>query len=97
MAPLRTARDWFWRPSEQCAPGLVALCLLGVRISQGKVNEYHHKWVGAERDAEIVLGSLGDAGADFIHVTEFEVWKPAFGAGEAIIDARSPSAMRPRL
>jgi len=23
--------------------------------------------------------SLADAGADFIHVTEFEAWKPAFG------------------
>jgi 2,4-dienoyl-CoA reductase-like NADH-dependent reductase (Old Yellow Enzyme family) len=51
---------------------------VGVRISQGKVNDYFHKWAGAERDAEIIFGSLGDAGADFIHVTEFEAWKPAF-------------------
>ncbi|WP_063986065.1 NADH:flavin oxidoreductase [Bradyrhizobium sp.] len=51
---------------------------VGVRISQGKVNDYHHKWAGAERDAEIIFGSLGDAGADFVHVTEFEAWKPAF-------------------
>ncbi|MGA9824824.1 MAG: NADH:flavin oxidoreductase [Methylocystis sp.] len=54
---------------------------IGVRISQGKVNDYHHKWAGAERDAEIVFGSLADAGADFIHVTEFEAWKPAFAPG----------------
>ncbi len=52
---------------------------VGVRISQGKVNDYHHKWAGAERDAEAIFGSLADAGADFIHVTEFEAWKPAFG------------------
>jgi 2,4-dienoyl-CoA reductase-like NADH-dependent reductase (Old Yellow Enzyme family) len=51
---------------------------VGVRISQGKVNDYHHKWAGAERDAEIIFGSLADVGADFIHVTEFEAWKPAF-------------------
>lgn len=51
---------------------------VGVRISQGKVNDYHHKWAGAGRDAEIIFGSLGDAGADFVHVTEFEAWKPAF-------------------
>lgn len=51
---------------------------VGVRISQGKVNDYHHKWAGAERDAEIIFGSLEEAGADFIHVTEFEAWKPAF-------------------
>ncbi|WP_158918736.1 NADH:flavin oxidoreductase [Caulobacter sp. S45] len=54
---------------------------VGVRISQGKVNDYHHKWAGAERDAEIIFGSLADAGADFIHVTEFEAWKPAFAVG----------------
>lgn len=54
---------------------------VGVRISQGKVNDYHHKWADAERDAEIIFGSLADAGADFIHVTEFEAWKPAFIEG----------------
>nr|NLR86324.1 NADH:flavin oxidoreductase [Rhizobium sp. P28RR-XV] len=60
---------------------------VGVRISQGKVNDYHHKWAGAESDAEIVFGSLADAGADFIHVTEFEAYKPAFAEG-------GPSLMR---
>jgi 2,4-dienoyl-CoA reductase-like NADH-dependent reductase (Old Yellow Enzyme family) len=59
---------------------------VGVRISQGKVNDFHHKWAGAERDAEIIFGSLADAGADFIHVTEHEAWKPAFAEG-------SPSLM----
>jgi 2,4-dienoyl-CoA reductase-like NADH-dependent reductase (Old Yellow Enzyme family) len=60
---------------------------VGVRISQGKVNDYHHKWAAAERDAEIIFGSLADAGADFIHVTEFEAWKPAFAP-------EGPSLMR---
>ena len=60
---------------------------VGVRISQGKVNDYNHKWADAERDAEIIFGSLADAGADFIHVTEFEAWKPAFTPG-------GPSLMR---
>ena len=60
---------------------------VGVRISQGKVNDYQHKWPGAERDAEIIFGSLAEAGADFIHVTEFEAWKPAFTSG-------GPSLMR---
>jgi 2,4-dienoyl-CoA reductase-like NADH-dependent reductase (Old Yellow Enzyme family) len=54
---------------------------VAVRISQGKVNDYHHKWADAERDAEIIFGSLAEAGADFIHVTEFEAWKPAFTPG----------------
>jgi 2,4-dienoyl-CoA reductase-like NADH-dependent reductase (Old Yellow Enzyme family) len=60
---------------------------VGIRISQGKVNDYEHKWAGAERDAEIIFGSLVDAGADFIHVTEFEAWQPAFVKG-------GPSLMR---
>ncbi len=60
---------------------------VGVRISQGKVNDHHHKWADAERDAEIIFGSLAEAGADFIHVTEFEAWKPAFAPG-------GPSLMR---
>ena len=51
---------------------------IGVRISQGKVNDYQHKWAAAERDAEIIFGSVADAGVDFIHVTEYEAWKPAF-------------------
>ena len=54
---------------------------VGVRISQGKVNDFDHKWAGAERDAEIIFGRLADAGADFIHVTEYEAWKPAFPLG----------------
>jgi len=54
---------------------------VGVRISQGKVNDYHHKWADAERDAETIFGSLAEAGADFIHVTEYEAWQPAFTPG----------------
>lgn len=54
---------------------------VGVRISQGKVNDHQHKWAAAERDAEIIFGSLGEAGADFIHVTEYAAWQPAFTPG----------------
>lgn len=59
---------------------------VGVRLSQAKVNDYHHTWAGGESDAEIIFGSLGDAGADFIHVTEFEAWQPAFaGTGPSLM------------
>lgn len=58
---------------------------VGIRISQGKVNDYLHKWAGGEADAEIIFGGLSDAGADFIHVTEFEAWKPAFGTGPSLV------------
>ncbi len=55
---------------------------LGIRISQGKVNDYEHKWAGKENDAEIIFGQLGQAGLDFIHVTEYEAWQPAFPEGK---------------
>lgn len=55
---------------------------VGIRISQGKINDYFHKWADKEKDAEIIFGQLGQAGLDFIHVTEFEAWQPAFSEGE---------------
>jgi 2,4-dienoyl-CoA reductase-like NADH-dependent reductase (Old Yellow Enzyme family) len=55
---------------------------VGVRISQGKVNDNLHKWQNGEHDAEIIFGSLEDAGADYIHVTESEAWTPAFATSE---------------
>ncbi|SMO98431.1 NADH:flavin oxidoreductase [Paracoccus laeviglucosivorans] len=54
---------------------------VGIRISQAKVNDYHHKWANGEADAAIIFGALAEAGVDFIHVTEFEAWQPAFGEG----------------
>lgn len=55
---------------------------VGIRISQGKVNDYQHKWADKEKDAEMIFGQLGKAGLDFIHVTEYEAWQPAFPDGE---------------
>jgi 2,4-dienoyl-CoA reductase-like NADH-dependent reductase (Old Yellow Enzyme family) len=55
---------------------------VGVRISQGKVNDFQHKWAGGEHDAQAIFGSLADAGVDFIHVTEHQAWKPAFIGNE---------------
>ncbi|AUT71433.1 MULTISPECIES: NADH:flavin oxidoreductase [Paraburkholderia] len=51
---------------------------VGIRISQGKVNDFTAKWPGARSDAEVIFGTLAAAGADFIHVTEHEAWQPAF-------------------
>ncbi|MEX3974341.1 NADH:flavin oxidoreductase [Paraburkholderia caribensis] len=51
---------------------------VGIRISQGKVNDFGSRWSGGEADAEVIFGTLADAGIDFLHVTEFEAWQPAF-------------------
>ena len=52
---------------------------VGMRISQGKVNDYTHKWAEGADGAATVFGLLAGAGLDYIHVTEFEAWRPAFG------------------
>lgn len=54
---------------------------VGVRISQGKVNDFTYKWPGGEADAKAIFGALAQAGADYIHVTEFEAWQAAFDGG----------------
>lgn len=51
---------------------------VGIRISQGKVNDFHHKWANGEEDACTVFTLLAASGVDYIHVTEYEAWKPAF-------------------
>lgn len=40
---------------------------VGIRLSQTKVNDFHHRWEGA-RDAEIIFGALYDAGARYLHI-----------------------------
>ncbi|MGZ0043134.1 hypothetical protein [Paenibacillus ottowii] len=37
-----------------------------------------HRWEGKEQDAEIIFGHLSQAGLDYIHVTEYQAWQPAF-------------------
>ncbi|MBO0639823.1 NADH:flavin oxidoreductase [Pantoea agglomerans] len=56
--------------------------VLGVRVSQGKVNDFHHKWKEGEAGARTIFALLADAGVDYIHVTEYKSWLPAFENGE---------------
>jgi len=59
---------------------------VGIRVSQGKVNDFTAKWPGRDADAAVIFGTLARAGADFIHVTEFEAWQPAFeGGSESLV------------
>ncbi len=58
--------------------------VVGVRISQGKVNDFDHKWVGGLRDAEVIFNALSGIGLNYIHTTEFEADQPAFGSGETL-------------
>lgn len=60
---------------------------VGIRISQGKVNDYTHKWAGKEQDAAIIFGQLGQAGLDYIHITEHKAWQPAFDTSDLSLAA----------
>jgi 2,4-dienoyl-CoA reductase-like NADH-dependent reductase (Old Yellow Enzyme family) len=51
---------------------------VGIRISQGKVNDFMYKWPEAEAGAAAVFGALANSRLDYIHITEFEAWRPAF-------------------
>ncbi|WP_232685675.1 NADH:flavin oxidoreductase [Halobacterium zhouii] len=53
--------------------------VVGVRLSQTKVNDDEHEWGEGEQQAEVVFEAVSDAGADYVHVTEPDVTAPAFG------------------
>lgn len=55
--------------------------VVGLRVSQGKVNDFTHKWSGGEQQAIEVFAALGKLPLDYLHTTEYEAWKPAFREG----------------
>lgn len=42
--------------------------LLGVRVSQTKVNDFSYRWPGGVADAEVVFTALAQASADYLHI-----------------------------
>ncbi|QPF75146.1 NADH:flavin oxidoreductase [Roseateles sp. DAIF2] len=57
---------------------------LGLRLSQAKVNDFHHRWPEAEAGAARLFARLAEAGQlDYLHITEPEAWRPAFAEGGA--------------
>lgn len=52
--------------------------VVGVRISQAKVNDFHHKWKEGKEGAETVFSLLATSGVDYVHITEYEAWRPTF-------------------
>lgn len=58
--------------------------VVGIRISQSKVNDPAHRWAGGESDAAVIFKSLVDAGADFIHVAARDASESAFVTGPSL-------------
>jgi 2,4-dienoyl-CoA reductase-like NADH-dependent reductase (Old Yellow Enzyme family) len=42
--------------------------VIGVRLSQTKVNDLRYRWPGGVRDAEVIFAALADAGSDYLHI-----------------------------
>ncbi|WP_232667697.1 oxidoreductase [Pseudonocardia sp. TRM90224] len=42
--------------------------LVGVRLSQTKVNDFEYRWPGGHREAETIFTELAAAGADYLHI-----------------------------
>jgi 2,4-dienoyl-CoA reductase-like NADH-dependent reductase (Old Yellow Enzyme family) len=68
--------------------------VVGIRISQGKVNDYDHKWANGQRDADIIFSQVAAAGADYIHTTEYDAQAPAFGEANSDGDTLAGYAKR---
>lgn len=67
--------------SRDVAAAVGADIATGIRISQGKVSDNHHRWAGAEEDAAVIFSALADTGIDYIHTTEYRALAPAFEGG----------------
>ncbi|MCZ6763362.1 MAG: NADH:flavin oxidoreductase, partial [Alphaproteobacteria bacterium] len=52
--------------------------IVGIRISQMKVNDFTHQWQGGATDADTIFKTINEAGADYIHVSTRNV-EPVFG------------------
>ena len=54
---------------------------VGIRISQAKVSDHHHRWNGGAEEAKVIFSTLGASGVDFVHTTEYRATAPAFEDG----------------
>ena len=61
--------------------------IVGIRVSQSKVNDFYHKWEGGEHDAKFIFEKLNKAGIDYIHTTEHKAWEAAFENNTASLSA----------
>ncbi len=52
------------RRIRQAVPDLV----LGVRLSQTKVNDFTYRWPGGAADAETIFAAVADSGVDYLHI-----------------------------
>ncbi len=52
--------------------------IVGVRLSQTKVNDFTYEWPGGEADAEVVFGKLGEIDNIYLHLSAHLGCAPVF-------------------
>jgi 2,4-dienoyl-CoA reductase-like NADH-dependent reductase (Old Yellow Enzyme family) len=58
--------------------------LLGVRMSQTKVNDLEYNWPGQLEDARVIFSEIAQTGVDFIHVAAHQGVTPVFGSSQSL-------------
>lgn len=59
--------------------------LVGIRLSQGKVNDHSYRWPEGRADAEAIFEAVGGAGPDYLHVaSEGRDWRETARIDEGI-------------
>ncbi len=72
--------------------------VVGVRVSQTKVNDLTYRWPGGVREAEVIFDALRTAGADYVHVaSEGTDWADVsrFPEGETVTGVARRVTRRP--
>ncbi|RCW75699.1 NADH:flavin oxidoreductase [Pseudorhodoferax soli] len=77
---LRLICEVAWAVRAAVGPDFV----VGLRISQAKVNDFACKWRGGEAEARALFELLGRLPLDYLHTTEHMAWQPAFGIGPSL-------------
>jgi 2,4-dienoyl-CoA reductase-like NADH-dependent reductase (Old Yellow Enzyme family) len=52
--------------------------IVGIRFSQGKVNDFEYKWPAKVEDAKYTFELVSKCGVDYIHTTEYNAKEAAF-------------------
>jgi len=59
---------------------------IGIRFSQGKVNDFEYKWPAKDDDAKYTFELASKCGVDYIHTTEHNAKKSAFTDGLSLAE-----------
>ena len=70
--------------------------IVGVRLSQAKVNDFQYRWPGGAAEAETIFSALAKAGASYIHIAgEGRGFHESISSEQEPLTALAPAGHRP--